>query len=299
MTATAQAVEPVPPLLAVDGLTLQLRRRRDSVALVDGVSFTVAPGEAVGLVGESGCGKSVTALAAIGLLPRDKIRASAGAIRFEDADLLRLDDRAARQETVARMLESVGLAAGEAAKFPHQFSGGQRQRLAIARAAILDPALIIADEPVSALDVSIRSQVLNLLADLRRDRRMALILIAHDLAVVGHVCDRIAVMYLGRIVEEGPSDDLLTAPAHPYTRALVGSVYHLKGGATAPQRVLEGDPPDPSAPPPGCPFHPRCPAAMDRCRAELPALVARQTENGPRRTACHLHPPAVADDRAA
>ena len=227
--------------------------------------------------------------------PRQRV----GAMLEEPLIIHGQPDRAARRETVNRMLESVGLAAGEAAKFPHQFSGGQRQRLAIARAAILDPALIIADEPVSALDVSIRSQVLNLLADLRRDRRMALILIAHDLAVVGHVCDRIAVMYLGRIVEEGPSDDLLTAPAHPYTRALVGSVYHLKGGATAPQRVLEGDPPDPSAPPPGCPFHPRCPSVMDRCRAELPALAVRQTENGPRRTACHLHPPAVADNRAA
>ena len=161
-------------------------------------------------------------------------RRQVGAMLAEPLVIHSVGDPTSRRQAVADMLEAVGLSPDDAGKFPHQFSGGQRQRLAIARAAILNPALIVADEPVSALDVSIQSQILNLLADLRRDRGVALILIAHDLAVVGHVSDSVAVMYLGRIVEQGPADDLLARPAHPYTAALVGSVYRVTGGARPP-----------------------------------------------------------------
>lgn len=315
------------PLLRVRGLakTFHTADRR-AVRALAGVDLDVAPGGALGLVGESGSGKSTLGRALLRLIEadagsilfreRDLRSLSRRAMRRERRHLQMVfqdpfaslnprqrveamlaeplvihgqGDAGQRRAAVEAMLEAVGLRPDDADKFPHQFSGGQRQRLAIARAGILNPALIVADEPVSALDVSVRSQILNLLSDLRRDRGVALILIAHDLAVVGQVCDWIAVMYLGGIVEEGPSERLLADPVHPYTRALVGSVYGL-GEARRPRQVLAGDPPDPANVPPGCAFQPRCPQAFDLCRSRKPSLTLRQVGTTACRTACHLYP---------
>jgi len=325
------------PLVAVRGLAKTFvtddGRRVQALA---GVDLDVPARGAVGIVGESGSGKTTFGRALLRLIeptagevrfqgadllalgPRELRRARrhmqmvfqdpfgsinprqrVGAMLAEPLVVHGEGDRDARRQAVADILAAVGLRPEDAQKFPHQFSGGQRQRLAIARAAILNPELIVADEPVSALDVSVQSQVLNLLAELRRERGLALILIAHDLAVVGQVCDRIAVMYLGRVVEEGPADQLLAAPQHPYSRALVGSVYGLGETARRPRQVLTGEAPDPAAPPPGCPFHPRCPEATAQCRAERPALVERDCDGQVRRTACHLYAPVEAEEGAA
>lgn len=324
--------DPAESLLSIRGLTKTFvtddRRRIQALRAVD---LDVPAGGAVGIVGESGSGKSTLARVALrlvepsagsvtfqgrdllGVPPRElrrlrrhiqmvfqdpfasiNPRQQIGAMLAEPLIVHGLGDRAERRTKVAAMLEAVGLRAEDAVKFPHQFSGGQRQRLAIARAAILDPDLIVADEPVSALDVSIQSQILNLLSDLRADRGLALLLIAHDLAVVGQVCDRIAVMYLGQVVEHGSAEDVLLRPAHPYARALTGSVYRLAAGSAKPAQVLSGDPPDPAKPPTGCAFHPRCPMATAHCRGEAPSLLPRQTEQGPRTLACHLFEPAAA-----
>jgi peptide/nickel transport system ATP-binding protein/oligopeptide transport system ATP-binding protein len=195
-------------------------------------------------------------------------------------------DRAARRARVAELLALVGLPEDAGSRYPHEFSGGQRQRIAIARALALNPRLVVADEPVSALDVSIQSQILNLIADLRRRFGLTILFISHDLSVIRHVSDRIAVMYLGRIVEIGPTAEVMAAPRHPYTTALVSAIPEPSGSGRQRDRiVLTGDLPDPAHPPAGCAFHGRCARAMPVCVATRPALTAE----GPVEVACHLY----------
>ncbi len=296
---------------------------RPVVHALDGIGFTVARGTAFGIVGESGSGKSTAALALMRLvrpaagtvrlggtdlarlggraLRRERRRFQmvfqdpfssldprrrAGQLIREPLDLLDVGappDRAAR---VAAMMVAVGLSAEAAGLFPHQFSGGQRQRLAIARALVCGPDLLVCDEPVSALDVAIQAQVLNLLARLRRDMGLTLVFISHDLGVVQHVCDTVAVMYLGRIVEQAPTPLLFARPRHPYTWSLLAAaVAGGQAGAALRRRFLvAGEPPSPLAPPPGCHFAPRCPHAQDRCRTLVPPL--REVSPG-HQVACH------------
>jgi oligopeptide/dipeptide ABC transporter ATP-binding protein len=300
-----------------------LGRAAPVVRAVDGVSFAVGPGETFGLVGESGCGKSTTARmllllesptaggvyfggAAVAALDREGLRAyraavqavfqdpwsslnprmRAGDIVAEPLVLNRPAEKATRRARVGELLADVGLEPDAAARFPHEFSGGQRQRIAVARALSLSPRLIVLDEPVSALDVSIRAQIMNLLKDLQARHGMSYLLIAHNLATVRYLCHRVAVMYLGQIVEAAPAESLFTRPLHPYTKALISAALPVRPGADAEAIVLPGEVPSPTAPPPGCRFHPRCPVAFDRCRAEVPAL----RELGPgHRAACHLY----------
>ncbi len=294
--------------------------RRD-VHAVAGVSLDVSAGEIVGLVGESGCGKSSLGRAVVGLqrLTSGTVTLDGHAVTpvgraarperdrglqmvFQDpysslnprrrigrqiADGLPHGlSAAARRTRVADLLASVGLAPGVADRYPHEFSGGQRQRIAIARALAPEPAVIVADEPVSALDASTRAQVSNLLVDLARDRSMGLLFISHDLSGVRHMADRVAVMYLGRIVEDSPTEPLWADPLHPYTDALVRAIPQLGADAAAPV-APSGEVPDPSDPPTGCRFHPRCPLALARCATDDPALV--HIEAG-RDAACWLQP---------
>ncbi len=289
-----------------------LRRNSGSVRAVDGVSLAVREGEVLGLVGESGCGKSTLARTILQLVPTtggavilngrnlgEADRAELLACRrdlqmiFQDpyaslnprmtvhatlAEPLLVHGICGRSEVQGRvdeLMRIVGLAPRFAQKYPHEFSGGQRQRIAIARALALRPRIIVADEPVSALDVSIQAQILNLLSQLCREMNLALIFIAHDLSVVRHISDRVAVMYLGRIVELGPAAEVIDRPRHPYTRALVSAIPVPDPAVERTRRriVLAGEPPSPINPPPGCAFHPRCPYAVDRCREAVPALV--------------------------
>jgi oligopeptide transport system ATP-binding protein len=286
------------------------RKQIGTVKAVDGVSLTVARGEVVGLVGESGCGKSTLARTIMQLVPttggtvvlagKNLTAASANEVKaarrgmqmvFQDpfaslnprmtvfdtlAEPLRVHDVCSAAEIparVAQLMELVGLAPRFSRKYPHEFSGGQRQRIAIARALALEPQLIIADEPVSALDVSIQAQILNLLATLVRQMNLTLLFIAHDLSVVKHISDRVAVMYLGKIVELGPAAEVIDHPRHPYTRALISAIPTVRPEDGRGRIVLAGDPPSPMNPPSGCPFHPRCPYVQEKCLPAVPPLL--------------------------
>jgi len=291
------------------------------VKAVDGVDLELHQGEIVGLVGESGCGKSTLGRTLLQLIPPTEgtvvlggknltalkareLRAARADFQmiFQDPyaslnprmtvfDTLAEAIQAHRQvetarlpELIAALMERVGLSPRYIRKYPHEFSGGQRQRIAIARALAVEPKLIVADEPVSALDVSIQAQIINLLAKLSREMELTLIFISHDLSVVKHISDRIAVMYLGRIVEIGPAAELFDKPQHPYTRALVSAIpVPDPDKERARQRIiLQGDPPSPLNPPAGCAFHPRCAYAIDACKEQRPELI----EHGGRRVAC-------------
>ena len=318
----------------VRGGLLPKRGVKPVVHAVDGVSLEVRKGETLGVVGESGCGKStlgrclvrltdltggtvefagqdLTSLSRRQLRPvrRDlqlvfqdpyaslNPRRRIGDVLAEPLQIHSFGTPAAVRERVAALLEVVGLSASHHDRYPHEFSGGQRQRVGIARALAMNPSLIVADEPVSALDVSIQAQVLNLFADLQDELGLTYVFIAHDLGVVRHVSDRIAVMYLGEVVEVGDADPLYDAPGHPYTEALLSAAPEIDDGTEVLPReriVLTGDVPNPVDKPAGCPFHPRCPYVVDRCRTERPIL----REVAPRRfAACHL--PLVTPDGAA
>ena len=300
------------------------------VKAVDGVSFAVRAGETLALVGESGCGKSTVGRLALRLIEptagsvtfasQTLATLDAGSLRrfraqaqliFQDpysslnprltvgetlAEPLLLHGEytaSERHNKVRELLQLVGLRAEHAQRYPHEFSGGQRQRIAIARALAPGPKLIVCDEPVSALDVSIRSQVLNLLRELQQRLGLAYLFISHDLAVVKHIADRVAVMYLGRIVETAPGDEIFRAPRHPYTQALLSAIPVPTPTQRRERRLLPGDPPNPIAPPSGCHLHPRCPFAAERCRNEVPELVDAVGHA----TACHraseIGPPAA------
>ncbi|MCM3748635.1 dipeptide ABC transporter ATP-binding protein [Paenibacillus pasadenensis] len=300
-----------------------MQRVTGQVKAVDKISFKVRRGETFGIVGESGCGKSTTGRSLLRLIeptggtvrfdgqelgslgesglrkmrrdmqmifqdpfaslnPRHRI----GKILQEPLIVHGIGNAAERRERVAKVMETVGLSAWQLEGYPHQFSGGQRQRIAIARALMLEPKLIIADEPVSALDVSIQSQILNLMHDLQEQMGLTYVFIAHDLSVVKHFCDRVAVMYLGRIVELGDKRPLYSEPKHPYTKALLSAVPSTDLGKASERIMLQGEVPSPANAPAGCVFHTRCPQAMDICRHERP--VMKQVAPG-HATACHLY----------
>lgn len=300
-----------------------LKRTVAHVRAVDGVSFELAPGETLCLVGESGCGKST-----VGRLILRLIDPTAGSVRLNGEDITTLSRSEMRQKRkslqivfqdpyaslnprmtagrivgepienfggmtaadretrVGDLFERVGLRRDAMRRYPFEFSGGQRQRLGLARALALNPSVIVADEPVSALDVSVQAQVLNLMMDLQADLKLAYLFISHDLGVVEHIADRVAVMYLGRIVEIAEKEQLFAAPRHPYTRALLSAAPIPDPKARRERIVLEGDVPSPMTPPSGCHFHTRCPFAFDRCRSESPVL--RDAAAGGHRVACHL-----------
>jgi peptide/nickel transport system ATP-binding protein/oligopeptide transport system ATP-binding protein len=299
-----------------------LGRPLATIKAVDGVSFTLDEGETLALVGESGCGKSTVGRlvmrlisptdgrilvdgADIATIPERDVRAfrrrmqlifqdpyaslnprmTVGEILAEPLMLHRIVPRAQRRERVAELLAVVGLQPYHAARYPHEFSGGQRQRIVIARALAVEPKVIICDEPVSALDVSIRAQILNLLKEIQGRLGLAYIFISHDLGVVKHISDRIAVMYLGRIVEIGDADEVFANPRHPYTRALLSAIPVASPEARRERRIQQGDVPSPIAPPPGCHLHTRCPFAADICRVDPPPLYEA---GGNHRSACHF-----------
>jgi peptide/nickel transport system ATP-binding protein len=292
-----------------------------AVRAVDGVSLSVAPATTLGIVGESGSGKSTIGRLLLGLeapsqgnvlfdgkpMPplqsaewrkhrarmqlvfQDPLaaldrRLPIGAQIGEPLAVHRIGTDEERRERVTSLLTAVGLRRDQEGSYPHELSGGQRQRVVIARAIASDPQLLVCDEPVSALDVSIQAQVVNLLRDLQETRGIAMVFISHDLKVVRNMADRVAVMYLGRIVEEAPSEEIFRRPLHPYTKALVSSVP-VPGTALRDRVVLQGEPPNPAARPSGCAFHPRCSMAIARCRTETPALLSVERE---RKAACHL-----------
>lgn len=291
------------------------------VKALDSVNFQVAAGKTLAVVGESGCGKSTLARQVTmierptsgqlhfdgfdlvnatdqqlkearqrvqmifqnpfgSLNPRKKV----GSIIGEPLVINTEMSKAEREERVRAMMTKVGLRPEHYARYPHMFSGGQRQRIAVARALMLEPKLVVADEPVSALDVSVQAQVLNLLMDLQQEMNLAYLFISHDLSVVRHIAEDVLVMYLGRVAEYGPAEEIFQNPQHPYTRALLASTPHLKEQNRQERIILSGELPSPLAPPPGCVFHTRCPYANERCRTEIPQLVTRDAE---RQVACH------------
>ena len=302
---------------------------KQTLHAVDGVSFELSAGETLGLVGESGCGKSTTAKLVLGLLAP-----SSGEIVFDDQpvhaqknatwraarkqmqmvyqdplgaldrrlrvidqvieplDIQNILDRVSRREAALAIMTAVGLSQNLFERYPHELSGGQRQRVVLARALILKPKLIVCDEPISALDVSIQAQVINLLQDIQKQMNLAMLFISHDLKVVNHICDRVAVMYLGKIVEQGPVTEVFTRPAHPYTQALLSAVASpFKPDATD-RIILEGEPPNPVNRPSGCAFHPRCSKASEICKQASPRLGQITDAH---QVSCHLYPPTTVE----
>src|SRR5690554_572977 len=323
------------PLLEARSLERHFRVRPErslfgrslTLKAVSDVSFTIQAGKTLGLVGESGCGKSTTARLTLGLTP-----VTSGDIQFdgepvsgrrnarwrqmrqhmqmvyqdplsvldkrlpaltqvtEPLDIFSVGTRSERPDRARAMLNEVGLNQSLWNRYPHELSGGQRQRVVLARALILSPRLLVCDEPISALDVSIQAQVINLLQDLQQQHQLGMLFISHDLKVVRQICDEVAVMYLGRIVEQGKPQDLFASPVHPYTQALVSAIPTLNRSKGHKRILLEGDPPNPIDLPSGCAFHPRCPQATARCRDVTPTL---QTLQSGRKVACiHISPEA-------
>lgn len=323
------------PLLRVESLVKHFELRQSwwkrsaaqTVKAVDGVSFDVQPGETLGLVGESGCGKTTLGRTLIRL-----VNPTAGEVFLGDSpNLMELTSRqmlpyrreiqmifqdpysslnprmtigstlqeplkihklakGRRAERVAELLDAVGLPQDAAGRYPHEFSGGQRQRVGVARALAVEPSLIIADEPVSALDVSIQAQIINLLQDLQERLGLTFVFIAHDLSVVGHMSHRVAVMYLGKIVEIGTRDAIFKNPMHPYTQALLKAIPRMDPDSGRQKIILEGDVPSPVDPPSGCPFHPRCPKAMPECSTRAPKLLEHESGHY---TSCLLYEEGV------
>jgi peptide/nickel transport system ATP-binding protein len=303
-----------------------LLRTSGQVHAVDNISFTINQGETLGLVGESGCGKSTVAKTLLRLYP-----ATSGQVLFEGNDILTLRSKEMRElrrqlqmifqdpfeslnsrhtigqilaeplqihnfgnaqqcrDKVASLLHRVGLAPDAVSRYPHEFSGGQRQRIGIARAIALNPKFIVCDEAVSALDVSIQSQIINLLIELQQEMNIALLFIAHDLSVVKHISDRIAVMYLGQIVEIASSDDIYTNTKHPYTQALIDAIPIPDPTLKIQRTILSGDVPSAISPPSGCRFHTRCPKVQSRCKQEMPELIFIDGERKQHQVACHYY----------
>ena len=318
------------PLLTVNNLEVHFPVKKGLFSLtvgyvyaVDGVSLTLKKGETIGLVGESGCGKTTTGMAILRL-----IKPTAGKVTFQGEDVSQMTNSqlrslkkemqiifqdpysslnprmtvnqilsdpmeihglykgSERKDRIAYLLEKVGLSPEQGRRYPHEFSGGQRQRIGIARALVLNPQIVIGDEPVSALDVSIQAQIINLLIDLQEEFHHSYIIIAHDLAVVEHICDRIAVMYLGKIMEMASYQDLYTDPKHPYTQALLSAIPVADPKVKKERTILKGDVPSPINPPAGCHFHPRCPHMMEGCDKREPELI---NIGGDHYVACYLY----------